>query len=73
MSLKKLFLSSPSTIHRHKERTDQLILLKLELPTLANGLADLEMDLVYRFGLMGLAMKDNGKIIEHTAMENLCM
>jgi hypothetical protein len=73
MSLKKLCLSSPNTIHLPKERTDQLILLKLEQPTLANGLADLEMGLVFRFGLMALAMKDNGKIIELTAMENLCM
>lgn len=53
-----------------EERRDRLIPSSLELLMMVSGLEDSEMDLVFKNGRMVLAMKDNGKIIEHMEKES---
>ena len=54
-------------------RIDPLIHSRLELLTLVSGLADSETVMVSRYGLIMLAMKDNGKIIGPMAKANSFM
>jgi len=47
-----------------RERRELLILSRLELPMMENGLVGSEMALEFKNGQMVLSMKVNGKIIE---------
>jgi hypothetical protein len=73
MNRKKLSLNFKSTIPLHKERKEVYTHSKLELPTLANGSADSEMEMVDKFGQTGLTTKECGETTEPTVWEGSSM
>jgi len=56
-----------------KELKRKYILTKQDLPMKANGLMDLEMDMVFRNGKMVLFMKDSGVSDKHKVKANSYM
>ena len=73
MNQRRLFQSTINTTQRLREKNDLYTPSRLEQHIKASGSVDSEMDTVLKFGQMGLGMRDNGRITEHMAMENLYM
>jgi len=55
------------------EKSEELTRLNLKQPILENGEGGFEMVMVFKFGLMELDMKENGRTIELMELENLYM
>jgi hypothetical protein len=73
MSQRKLYRNFRDTIHRLREKTDQLILSVLVQLILVSGLVVSEMVMAYKCGQMELVMRVNGRITEHMVRANLFM
>lgn len=71
MSQRKLYLRIRNIILLPKERKDNCTNLRLEQHILESGLEDSGMDLEFKFGLMVLDMKVNGKTTELMVTDDL--